>query len=159
MAISETHIFTSNVANEFRLGYNRINSHRFQLNSNANVSANLNFPGVPFGPDLGGLPQISINDGTATIGSSGFLPAIEKQNSYVLSDNFTWIHGRHSAKFGTEIRREQFTLFEPSSPRGNLNFASDFTDNPVRAGYGRRGVRYFPAGNYRRRADYEHTQR
>ena len=130
VAISETHIFTSNVANEFRLGYNRINSHRFQINSNTNVSANLNFPGVPFGPNLGGLPQISINDGTATIGSSGFLPAIEKQNSYVLSDNFTWIHGRHSAKFGTEIRREQFTLFEPSSARGNLNFASDFTDNP-----------------------------
>jgi hypothetical protein len=130
VAISETHIFTSNVANEFRLGYNRINSHRFQLNANTNVSANLDFPGVPFGPDLGGLPQISINDGTATIGSSGFLPAIEKQNSYVLSDNFTWIHGRHSAKFGTEIRREQFTLFEPSSARGNLNFASDFTDNP-----------------------------
>jgi hypothetical protein len=130
VAISETHIFTSNVANEFRLGYNRINSHRFQLNSNVNVSSELNFPGVPFGPNLGGLPQISINDGTATIGSSGFLPAIEKQNSYVLSDNFTWIHGRHSAKFGTEIRREQFTLFEPSSPRGNLNFASDFTDNP-----------------------------
>jgi Carboxypeptidase regulatory-like domain/TonB dependent receptor len=130
VAISETHIFTSNVANEFRLGYNRINSHRFQLNANENVSSELNFPGVPFGPDLGGLPQISINDGTATIGSSGFLPAIEKQNSYVLSDNFTWIHGKHSAKFGTEIRREQFTLFEPSSPRGNLNFASDFTDNP-----------------------------
>jgi hypothetical protein len=130
VAISETHIFTSNVANEFRLGYNRINSHRFQLNANTNVSADLDFPGVPFGPNLGGLPQISINDGTATIGSSGFLPAIEKQNSYVLSDNFTWIHGRHSAKFGTEIRREQFTLFEPSSARGNLNFASDFTDNP-----------------------------
>ena len=77
------------------------------------------------------MPQISIDDGTATIGSSGFLPAIEKQNSFVLTDNLTWIHGRHSAKFGTEIRNEQFTLFEPAAPRGTLHFASDFTDNPA----------------------------
>ncbi len=131
VAISETHVFSSNLINEFRLGYNRINSHRFQLNANTNVSQQLNFPGVPFGPDLGGLPQISINDGTATIGSAGFLPAVEKQDSYVFTDNLTWIHGRHSAKFGTEIRNEQFTLFEPSAPRGTMNFASDFTDNPA----------------------------
>ena len=130
----------------------------FNSTPTENVSAELNFPGVPFGPDLGGLPQISINDGTATIGSSGFLPAIEKQNSYVLTDNLTWIHGRHSAKFGTEIRREQFTLFEPSAPRGNLNFASDFTDNPSAPDDRRRGFRYFPAGYYRRRDDYEHAQ-
>jgi hypothetical protein len=131
VAISETHVFSSNLVNEFRLGYNRINSHRFQLNSDTDVSSQLGFPGVPFASNLGGLPQISINDGTATIGTSGFLPAIEKQNSYVVTDNLTWIHGRHSAKFGTEIRNEQFTLFEPSAPRGTLNFASDFTDNPA----------------------------
>ncbi len=131
VAISESHVFASNLVNEFRLGYNRINSHRLQLNANTNVAQQLDFPGVPFGPDLGGLPQISINDGTATIGSSGFLPAIEKQNSYVVTDNLTWIRGRHSAKFGTEIRKEQFTLFEPSAPRGTMNFASDFTDNPA----------------------------
>ncbi len=131
VAISESHLFSSNLVNEFRLGYNRINSHRLQLNANTNVAQQLDFPGVPFGQDLGGLPQISINDGTATIGSSGFLPAIEKQNSYVVTDNLTWIHGRHSAKFGTEIRKEQFTLFEPSAPRGTMNFASDFTDNPA----------------------------
>ncbi|MGC1837670.1 MAG: TonB-dependent receptor [Candidatus Acidiferrales bacterium] len=130
VAISETHIFSSNLVNEFRFGYNRINSHRLQLNANENVAQELDYPGVPYGPDLGGLPQISIDDGTATIGSSGYLPAIEKQNSYVVTDNLTWIHGRHSAKFGTEIRNEQFTLFEPSAARGNVNFASDFTDNP-----------------------------
>ncbi len=130
VAISETHVFSANLVNEFRVGYNRINSHRLQLNANENISQQLDFPGVPYGPDLGGLPQISINDGTATIGSAGYLPAIEKQNSYVVTENLTWIHGRHSAKFGTEIRNEQFTLFEPSAARGTLNFGSDFTDNP-----------------------------
>jgi hypothetical protein len=129
VAVSETHVFSSNLINEFRLGYNRINTHRFQLNSNTNISGQLGFPGVPFGPDIGGLPQISINDGTATLGSTGFLPAIEKQNTYVLTDNLTLVRGRQSFKFGAEIRHEEFTLFEPSAPRGTLNFGSDFTDN------------------------------
>jgi hypothetical protein len=129
--LSETHVFSPNLINEFRLGYNRINSHRYQLNYNDNISAQLGFPGVPFAPQIGGLPQISINDGTATIGSAEFLPAIELQNDYVLAENLTWVHNRHSLKFGTEIRREEFTLFEPSAPRGFLNFGSDFTDNPA----------------------------
>ncbi|MGO9127575.1 MAG: TonB-dependent receptor domain-containing protein [Terriglobales bacterium] len=131
VAVSETHVFSPNLINEVRLGYNRINTHRFQLNYNANISSQLGFPGVPFGPDIGGLPQISINDGTATLGSAGFLPAIEKQNTYVLTDNLTLVHGRHSLKFGTEIRHEEFTLFEPSAPRGTIGFGSDFTDNPA----------------------------
>ena len=131
IALSETHIFSPTLVNEFRLGYNRINTHRFQLNYNQNISANLGFPGVPFSPDLGGLPQIGINDGTATIGSASYLPAIEKQNTYVLTDNLTWVHGRHSAKFGAEIRHEEFTLFEPAAARGTMTFGSDFTDNPA----------------------------
>src|SRR5580658_5700734 len=51
IAVSETHVFSPNLVNEFRLGYNRINTHRFQLNYDTNVSANLGFPGVPFGPN------------------------------------------------------------------------------------------------------------
>ena len=130
VALSETHVFGARLVNEFRLGYNRINSHRFNLNFNQNVSAQLGFPGVPFTPIIGGLPQISINDGTATIGSSGFLPSVELQNSYVLNENLTWVLGRHLMKYGTEIRREQFTIFQPTAPRGTLSFGSDFTDNP-----------------------------
>jgi len=130
-AISETHTFSGSMINELRIGYNRINSHRFQLNYNTNVAAQLGFPGVPPGLDNGGLPSISINDGTAAIGSSGFLPSIEKQNAYVIAENLTKVHGRHSMKFGTELRFVEFTIFQPAASRGTMNFASDFTDNPA----------------------------
>lgn len=135
LAISEIHLFSPTVINEVRLGYNRINSHRLQLNSDKDIAGDpafgIDFPGVPFGPNNGGLPELDFSDGTATIGSSTFLPSIEKQNSYVLSENVTWIRGRHSLKFGTEIRREQFTIFQPAASRGNLGFGSEFTDNPA----------------------------
>jgi len=135
VAMSEVHLFASNVINEFRVGYNRINSHRYQLNFDKNIAGDptfgVDFPGIPFGPLNGGLPEIDFSDGTATIGSSTFLPSQEKQNSYVFTENLTWIRGRHSLKFGTEIRREQFTIFQPEASRGNLGFGSEFTDNPA----------------------------
>lgn len=128
-AISETHTFSQSMINEFRLGYNRINSRRLQLNYNSNVAAQLGFAGVPAGLDNGGLPNIGIGDGTAVIGSSEYLPSIEKQNAYVIDENLTKIHGRHSLKFGTELRLVEFTIFQPAASRGGITFGSDFTDN------------------------------
>jgi hypothetical protein len=136
LALSEVHLFKPTVINEFRLGYNRINSHRFQINSNENISAQLNFPNVPYGPNNGGLPNITFDDGTAGIGSSEYLPSIEKQNSFVFTDNLTWIRGHHSLKFGTEVRIEQFTIFQPAASRGGLGFGNVFTDNPADPGTG-----------------------
>jgi hypothetical protein len=131
IAISETHTFSPTTVNEFRVGYNRINAHRLQLNYDQNVSAELGFPGVPYGPDNGGLPNMTIDDGTATIGSSGFLPSVEKQNAYVIADSFTKVHGRHSLKFGAELRFIEFTIFQPAASRGTMDFSSGFTDNPA----------------------------
>ena len=136
LALSEVHLFKSNLINEFRAGYNRINSHRYQLNANENISSQVGFPNVPFSPNNGGLPNITFGDGTAGIGSSTYLPSIEKQNSFVFTDNVTWIRGHHSVKFGTEVRIEQFTIFQPAESRGFLTFGNDFTDNPAAPGTG-----------------------
>ena len=132
LAISESHMFSPTTINEFRFGYNRINSHRFQINANTNVSQQLGFPGVPFSPDNGGLPSISFSDGSSIpIGSSGFLPSIEKQNSFVFTDNLNKVVGRHALKFGGEVRLEQFTIFQPSQSRGAESFGTEFTSNPA----------------------------
>jgi len=146
LAASEVHTFRNNLINEFRFGYNHLNSHRFNLNYNVNVSQQLDFPGVPFGPDIGGLPSISFADGTTAIGSSGYLPSIEKQHSYVITDNLSWTRGRHAAKVGAELRFEQFTIYQPASPRGDMSFGSDFTDNPASPGSGGEAIATFLLG-------------
>ena len=131
LAASEIHSFRNNLINEFRFGFNHLSSHRYNLFYNQNVSAQLPIPipGVPFGPYIGGLPSISFGDGTAAIGASEFLPAIEHQHSYVFTDNLSWIHGRHAAKFGTELRFEEFTILEPAAPRGYIDFGENFVIN------------------------------
>ncbi len=129
-AISETHAFSPKLVNEFRLGYNRINSHRLQPYSSTDVSGQLGLLGVPFAPGYGGLPSICFTN-YACVGASDFLPSMEKQNSYVINENLIWIKGHHSLKFGTEVRLEQFTMGQVSAPRGDLYFGPDFTSNPA----------------------------
>jgi len=146
LAASEIHTFRNNLINEFRFGFNHLNSHRYNLNYNVNVSQQLNFPGVPFGPNLGGLPSISFSDGTTGIGSSGYQPALEHQHSYVFTNNLSWVHGRHAAKFGAELRFEQFTILEPAAARGSMSFGSDFTDNPAAPGSGGESIATFLLG-------------
>jgi len=152
VAISETHLFTPQLVNEFRVGYNRINSHRLQPNFDKNVAGDpafgVDYPGVPYTPGTnnGGLPSITFSDGTVPIGSSTFLPSVEIQNSYVFTENLTWIKGRHSLKFGGEIRREQFTIFQPAESRGTLSFGSEFTDNPAAPTSGGEAIATFLLG-------------
>ena len=133
LAASEVHTFRNNLINEFRFGFNYLSSHRYNLYSNDNVSAQLPipFPGVPFaaGENIGGLPSLSFGDGTATIGASEYLPAVERQHSYVLTDNLSWVRGRHAAKFGGELRFEQFTILEPAATRGSMDFGGNFLIN------------------------------
>lgn len=146
-ALSETHIFRPTLVNEFRFGYNRINSHRYQFNFNTDVSGLLGFPGVPFTPINGGLPQLTFGDGSApTLGSPTFLPSVELQNTYVLDDNLTWVHGKHTFKYGTEIRREEFTIFQPAESRGTEDFGTTLTDNPANPGTGGLGLASFLVG-------------
>ena len=61
LAASEIHTFRNNLINEFRFGFNHLNSHRYNLNYNVNVAQQLPppFPGVPFdaGQNIGGLPS------------------------------------------------------------------------------------------------------
>ncbi|MGB9236605.1 MAG: TonB-dependent receptor [Terriglobales bacterium] len=132
LAASEVHSFNPNVINELRFGFNVLNSHRFSINSNENLSEAYGFQGIPFtaGSNIGGLPSLTFGNGDQAIGSATFLPAIEKQYSYVIGDNLTWTRGRHAVKFGGELRFEEFTLLEPAAARGTLNFGNDFTDNP-----------------------------
>ena len=135
LAASEIHSFRPNLINEFRFGFNHLDSHRYNLFYNEDVAQQIPggapFPGVPYqaGEEIGGLPFLSFGDGTAGIGASEYLPAVEHQHSYVFTDNLNWIRGRHSAKFGAELRFEEFTILEPAEPRGTMDFGSGFLIN------------------------------
>jgi len=107
--LNETHIFSPNVTNEARLGFNRINI-TFTPNLQVNpLDFNIN-DGVtqPLG-----LPQISITGFNFNIGGPAGFPQGRADTTVVLSDTLNYLRGSHSFKFGGEARRfynNNFTL-------------------------------------------------
>ena len=100
LTVSETHTFTSSLVNELRLGANRIH-----LTFTPNNQTDPNSIGINLGANAPlGLPVIRISDIGALFGSERNFPQGRGDTMFVLGDTVSYIHGRHSFKFGTEWR-------------------------------------------------------
>ena len=128
--ISETHIFSPRVVNEFRAGYTRLRTERLQFNASENLSSQLGLPGIPFTNGNGGLPRFDVS-GIHSFGSATFQPTAEFENVFHVLDNVSVINGRHTMKFGVEYKPEvNFSILQPPTPRGRFRFNGDFTRDP-----------------------------
>lgn len=107
---SEFHAFRPNLANEFRLAFNRFNDD-IQV-------PNLQFPGLDM------FPNIVLRDLGTTIGPDLNAPQTVIQNTYQLADNLTWIKGNHSLKFGFDGRDMTSGINFISNVRGLYQYRS-----------------------------------
>ena len=111
IAISEFHIFSPIVANEFRSAFNRYND---------NVSADdFRYPGLDVFPNI----QIQ-QDLNLQLGPDPAAPQARIQDTYQLSDNVTWFKGRHDLKFGVDGRNLIYESTFISNVRGNYNYTT-----------------------------------
>jgi hypothetical protein len=122
--LSETHFFTPSFSNEFRFGFNEGVFDLLQFNYNNNIAPTLGLGGVPFGPDLGGLPQGNVY-GITTWGSPGV--SDESQNVYQILDNVSKTIGRHSIRAGVSFQAIRFFYQYAPSSLGNYYFTGTFT--------------------------------
>ena len=92
-ALSEYHLFTPNLTNEFRLGFNRY--------SNTETAGSTTYPG------LGGVfPELNYYDlGNLQLGADGNAPQFTIQNLYQATDNISWVKGKHTFKIGFDGRK------------------------------------------------------
>ncbi|HKX00622.1 MAG TPA: TonB-dependent receptor [Bryobacteraceae bacterium] len=130
VVLSETHIFSPRIVNEFRAGYTRLRTERLQFNSTENLSAQIGIPGIPFVSGNGGLPRFSVS-GVTSFGSATYQPTREFENVFDFIETLSVIRGRHTLKFGAEWKpRVDFSILQPPYPRGRFNFGGDFTRDP-----------------------------
>ncbi len=112
--------------NEVRFGYSR---YRTSFTSLDNVApASFGTAGVPFNIGTGklGLPEIDFGGLFDNLGSSAFsIPRGRTSQSFQILDNFIWLKGRHTIKFGGEYRRASISSFNDNLERGLYSFGSD----------------------------------
>jgi hypothetical protein len=116
--INDVHIFTPNIVNEARLGFNRI-----AINFTGNFGAVSSDFGIPNGVVAPiGLPQISVTDLGLNFGGPSGFPQGRFVTTGVLSDTLNYLKGKHSIKIGGEFRRFEGNNFSNTS--GTVNFTT-----------------------------------
>ncbi len=108
---SWTHVFSSSLLNEFRLGYTRFNFQAVEPQTPV-LPSSYGFDINVQSPAGAGLPVMSVvgaNPGQVnfTLGFSANGPQPRKDQTYQIDDNFSWVRGRHTFKFGFDGRRFQ----------------------------------------------------
>jgi carboxypeptidase family protein/TonB-dependent receptor-like protein len=118
MTLNETHIFKSNLVNEARFGFNRID-----ITFDPNAKLNPTDYGINDGVTTAiGLPQITIVGVGLNFGGPSNFPQGRTDTSFVFSDTATYLRGNQAIKLGGEFRRilnDNFT-----SDTGTFQFGS-----------------------------------
>ncbi len=109
IAIAYNWIVNPSLVNELRFGYTRANftfGYPEAAEGNSIVS-NAGIQGLPGPPKngLGGVPVFYLGDILGGQTNPYGHPRVNKNGTLEIGDNISWIHGRHSLKFGAEFRR------------------------------------------------------
>jgi hypothetical protein len=129
---SNTRTFSPNTVNEARFGYTRFfNSIGRFLANDRNVVDEIGIPGLKGGPPVQwGIPNVSLINYNG-FGDDTEGPYANDNNTLQFLDNFSWIHGKHTIRFGGEWRREHFNQVGNQFARGQFTFQPNATQNPV----------------------------
>lgn len=106
--------------NEVRFGYSRYRTSFSSVNANYDPVAN----GLNLGTGKLGLPEFDFT-GIENLGAIGFsVPRGRTSQTYQILDNFTWLRGKHTWKFGGEFRRASIENFNDNLERGIFQFTA-----------------------------------
>jgi Carboxypeptidase regulatory-like domain len=136
VAISETHIFSSNSVNQISGGFNRIFNHILSFGDRSCTAARIGIaganldascPGAPPGLSQSttdcvscGLTSTMMFGGYWSLGDRGFAPFQGGTNVFTISDSFDMIRGRHNIRIGGQVRAHQMNVLTNAFQDGFL---------------------------------------
>ena len=129
--VSHNFVISSRIINQARFSVNRISANPAVTSGLSPRSYGINFANT--NPIAAGLPSIAVSGffggGNAALGDAQ-QPFVDRVNHvWQLADDMTWITGRHSMKFGVDIRREAMRIAFINRPNGDLTFSGGLSGN------------------------------
>ncbi|HEX8816174.1 MAG TPA: carboxypeptidase regulatory-like domain-containing protein [Terriglobales bacterium] len=109
--------------NEVRFGYNRFTTSFSSLDANFDPAS----IGLNMGTGKLGLPEFDFSTPSGeleNLGATGYsIPRGRTSQTYQILDNFTWIRGRSTFKFGGEFHRANVANYNDNLERGIFDFS------------------------------------
>lgn len=115
--------------NELRFGYTFFPT-RFDIPFTEQLNPTFGVLGAPGDAIDDGLNHgyaLSTLSGFQSVGPRAFWPNVNKMDNLQISDNFTWVKGSHTIKFGAEYRRTQIPRSPSRFRRGRFQYTGDYT--------------------------------
>jgi hypothetical protein len=138
--LSNVRTISPSKVNEARFGYNSLfNNITQQLAGKEDVNAELGSPVKVTDPNSWGIPNISLAQNLASFGNPTSSPFQINDKYLEFIDNFSWVTGKHSLRFGGQYRYNQFPQLGNEFPRGQFLFNSQFTNTVTPSGGGSGG--------------------
>jgi hypothetical protein len=134
---SNIRVISPTLINEARFGYNRFfNSIGTFLAFNTDVITPLGINGFAGGPPVTwGIPNVVFQgDGFSSLGDSTDGPYANSNNNLQFVDNVSWIHGKHSFRFGGEYQRQNYNQVGNQFSRGQFTFQPNATASSTLTG-------------------------
>jgi Carboxypeptidase regulatory-like domain/TonB-dependent Receptor Plug Domain len=121
LALSYTRVVSANLINEARFGWDR--SVSLADNSDQTDPKSL---GIPATNDLLGFPRVSIS----SYFSFGITETYrDNAHLFTFTDTLTWLRGKHSFKFGGEVRRGRIQPMSTLNQRPTWTFSGQSTND------------------------------
>jgi hypothetical protein len=133
------HTFSPVLVNEFRAGYDLENVSQlstltgtgFTVQSLGINGLNVGGPnGRPLRPNEEGFTLMNIS-GYLGMGSDLAASNLDNSQTYQMVDNLTFVTGRHTLKFGGDVRKLYDDATTNNWPFGEMNFTGDISGDPA----------------------------
>ncbi len=128
--VTETHLFSPTLVNEFRFGFVHIND---QLNNVAPVTTGDVGIDRPTNNVTDSIYKFVLSTSGFEIGPAPFANQHQDQNNYDLTDTVSWVKGRHVFRFGGEFTRVNLNKLFPQVFNGELFFTNTSSNGPLGA--------------------------
>ncbi len=125
LALGLTSVFRPTLINDFRFGYAYFLGTKAAENINSSFLDGLDIERAP-GATNRGIPAINV-PGYADMGDSDiFQPFVRKNHTFQFTDNLVWVKGRHTMKFGADVRRLRLFYLVEDFGQGIFSFSDGF---------------------------------
>lgn len=132
-----TRAISSTMVNEARAGYTRAAYNSYNQDISGLFGSGESAVGIPWPNAVPGFSAQSFTESTNSTGAVTLGTAangnVALDNQFSYGDNFTWQHGKHTAKFGAQLLRAQNNYYQNNSGGllGGFNYSGAFTGNPA----------------------------
>jgi hypothetical protein len=113
--------------NQARFGFTRRD-----VNQRSLQNGGITIPGAPQSAFPSTLPIFTVTGfqqiGPTTAANTNFITSVTE-----FLDTFSMVRGRHTLKFGTDLRREALNIVNPANPTGSYAFTTTGTDSSTGA--------------------------